>query len=203
MSTHPRELLDAFASKNGHKFTYTPLPIARLIDEFAVKKSLDFKFPDNGYWAKEVKKDAKIVYSQPAVSVIEGLMVLPANKGKGVDSIKKLGTVRGFTPWPYMDQIKSNKIVVSEANTPEAVISMCEAGRIDAVYGSVIVSNYIMTDILKKPGILVFDDKLPNTKSDFSLSSIAHPDVIKQFDEFLAKDKDTVAKLKAKYKIVE
>ena len=80
---------------------------------------------------------------------------------------------------------------------------MCEAGRVDAVYGSAIVSNYIMADMLKKPGILVFDDKLPSTKSDFSLSSIAHPDVIKQFDEFLAKDKDTEAKLKAKYKIVE
>ena len=202
-SGYAKELLDTFASKNGHKFTYTPLPVARLIDEFAVKKSLDFKFPDNAYWAKEVKKDAKIVYSQSAISVTEGLMVLPANKGKGLDSIKKLGTVRGFTPWPYMDQIKSKKIILSEANTPEAAINMCEAGRVDAVYGSQIVSNYIMTDMLKKPGVLVFDDKMPSTKSDFSLSSIAHPDVIKQFDEFLAKDKDTVAKLKAKYKIVE
>ena len=54
-SGYAKELLDTFASKNGHKFTYTPLPVARLIDVFAVKKSLDLKFPDNAYWAKEVK----------------------------------------------------------------------------------------------------------------------------------------------------
>ena len=35
------------------------------------------------------------------------------------------------------------------------------------------------------------------------MSTIAHPDVIKQLDEFLVKDKDLVAQLKAKYKIVE
>ena len=56
-----------------------------------------------------------------------------------------------------MDQIKSNKIVLSEANTPEAAINMCEAGRVDAVYGSQIVSNYIMTDMLKNPSVSLKD----------------------------------------------
>jgi hypothetical protein len=35
------------------------------------------------------------------------------------------------------------------------------------------------------------------------MSTLSHPEVIKQLDEFLAKEKDTVAKIKAKYKIVE
>ena len=198
---YARELLDGFASKNGHTFTYTPLPVARLFDEFVVKKTLDFKFPDNAYWANDIKKDIKISYSKGAISVTEGLMVLPANKGK--ESVTKIVTVRGFTPYPYLDQIKSKKIALSEANTPEAAISMGEAGRVEGVYLGVITANYLMTDVLKKPGVLVFDDKLPSTKSDFSLSSIAHAEVIKQFDEYLVKEKDAVAKLKAKYKIVE
>jgi len=198
---YAKELLDGFASKNGHTFTYVRLPVARLFDEFVVKKSLDFKFPDNAYWAKEIKKDAKISYSRGVVSVTEGLMVLPANKGKG--NVSRIALVRGFTPFLYMDQIRDKKIAANEVNAPDAGISMAEAGRVDGVYLSVIVANYLMTDVLKKPGVLVFDDKLPNSKSDFSLSSIARPEVIKQFDEYLVKEKDTVDKLKAKYKIVE
>lgn len=198
---YAKELLDNFASKNGHTFTYIRLPVARLFDEFVVKKSLDFKFPDNAYWAKDIKKDTKIAYSRGVVSVTEGLLVLPTNKGKG--NVAKIALVRGFTPYLYMDQIKNKAITANEVNSPGAGISMVEAGRVDAIYLSVIVANYLMTDVLKKPGVLVFDDKLPNSKSDFSLSSIAHPEVVKQFDEYLVKDKDTVDKLKAKYKIVE
>ena len=196
-----REFLDTFAAKYGHTFTYRPFPSVNLYDEFAVKKTLDFKFPDNAYWAKEIKKDAKISYSRGVVSVTEGLMVLPANKGKG--NVSRIALVRGFTPFLYMDQIRDKKIAANEVNAPDAGISMVEAGRVDGVYLSVIVANYLMTDVLKKPGVLVFDDKLPNSKSDFSLSSIARPEVIKQFDEYLVKEKDTVDKLKAKYKIVE
>ena len=63
--------------------------------------------------------------------------------------------------------------------------------------------NYLMNEVLKKPGVLVFDDKLPSAKSEFSLSSISHPEVIKQFDEYLVNERVSVARLKAKYKIVD
>ena len=198
---YARELLDSFASKNGYSFTYVVYPVARLHTEFAVKKSLDFKYPDNAYWAREVKKDAKITYSKGTITVTEGLMVLPGRKGKG--NITSIATLRGFTPYPYLDQIKKNAIAVTEANSPESVISMGEAGRVDAVYLGVISANYLMAEVMRKPGILVFDDALPSTRSDFSLSSIEHPEVIRKFDEYLVNEKETIAKLKAKYKIVE
>lgn len=200
---YARDLLDAFAAKYGHTFTYKPLPVARLYDEFAVKKNLDFKFPDNAYWGGDSKKGVTVVYSNGLVRVTEGLMVLPSNKGKALAAIGKIGTIRGFTPYPYVAQITAGKIAVTEVNTAEAAISMTDAGRVDGVYMAQMVGNYLMTEVMKKPGMLVYDNKLPNSSNDFSLSTIAHPEVIKQMDEFLLKDKDTVAKLKAKYKIVE
>ena len=202
-SGYARDVLDAFAAKAGHKFTYKPLPVKRLLDEFAVEKSLDFKFPDNAYWAADVKKGLNIRYSKGVVAVTEGLLVLPANKGKGAGSITKIATVRGFTPFPYLDQIKANKIGLSEVNTAEAALTMGETGRVEGVYLGTLAANYTMVETLKKPGVLVFDPGLPNSTNDFSLSTISQPDVIKQLDEFLVKEKDTVAKLKAKYKIVE
>ena len=200
-SGYARDLLDSFASKYGHRFTYSPLPVARLFNEFAVKKSLDLKFPDTPYWANDVKKNVKVVYSKSAVLVTDGLLVLPQNKGKG--SVTSIVTIRGFTPYPYLEQINIKQISLREENTPTAAINVAAAGRADGVYLGMVVANHLMIDVIKKPGILVFDDKLPNMKSEYSLSSINHPELIKQFDEYLVKEKDTVAKLKAKYQIVE
>lgn len=200
-SGYAREVLDAFASKYGHTFIYKPMPVARLYDEFAVQKSLDFKFPDNAYWGGDVKKGISIVYSKGLISVTDGLMVLPENKAK--TTVTKIVTIRGFTPYPYLDQINAKKIAVSEVNAPEAALSMVEAGRADGVYMGQLSANYILADVMKKPGILVFGEKLPNSKNDFSLSTIARPEVIKEMDEFLVKEKATVAKIKAKYKISE
>ncbi len=202
-SGYARELLDAFGKKYGHTFTYKPYPVVNLFDEFAVKKTLDFKFPDNPYWGGDAKKGAKIVYSKSLVLVTEGLFVLPAEKGKGLANVTKISTLRGFTPWPYMDQIVSKKIEVMEVNYAGAAINIGAAGRVDGVYMGVMSANYVMNDVLRRPGILVYDDSLPNSKSDFSMSTIAHPEVIKQLDEFLVKDKGLVDQLKAKYKIVE
>lgn len=202
-SGYARELLDAFAAKAGHTFVYKPMPVARLIDEFATQKALDFKFPDNAYWAGDAKKGLNVVYSKGLVSVTEGLMVLPANKGKGAASVTKIATLRGFTPFPYLDSIKAKKIAVTEVNAADAAISMGEAGRVDGVYLGVIAANYILTEVVKKPGALVYDASLPNSTNDFSMSTLAHPEVIRQLDEFLVKEKDTVSRIKAKYKIVE
>lgn len=196
-----RDLLDAFGAKYGHTFTYMPMPVSRLWDEYLVQKSLDLKFPDNGYWNGDAKKGIKIVYSDGLIRVTEGLMVLPQAKGKG--AVSKIGTLRGFTPYPYLGQIKEKKITVTEVNTTESAISVGEAGRVDGVYLGVMAANYVMGERMKKPGILVFDEQLPSSKSEFSLSSIAHPEVVQQMNEFLDKEKDAVAKLKAKYKISE
>lgn len=200
---YARELLDAFGAKYGHQFTYKPMPIARLFDEFAKQKSLDFKFPDNPLWQQDVKKGANVVYSKSAVTVTEGLLVLPANKGKPLSNVKTIATLRGFTPWPYKAQLDSGAIKLTEANTADAAIQLGESGRADAVFLNTISAAYIMTEVRKKPGELVLDDKLPLEKSDFSLSSISHPDVVKQFNEFLDKEHASIAKLKSKYKITD
>ena len=200
---YARELLDAFAAKYGHKFNYSPMPVARLMDEFVVKKSLDFKYPDNPHWAGDLKKGTKISYSASTVLVIDGLFVKPANKGKGLDSIKTISAQRGFTPFPYLGEINAKKIKVDEANSMDAAIKMADAGRVDGVFMGQVVANYLMNEVMKKPGMLVFDDKLPSEKSDYSLATIKHADVIKQFDEFLTKEKDAITKLKAKHKVVE
>ena len=202
-SGYARELLDTFAAKHGYTFSYRPFPSVNLYQEFVVNKSLDFKFPDNPNWSQDIKKGVNIVYSKGILVVTQGLMVSPENKGKGVENISKMVTLRGFTPFPFMEQIKSKKIDVMEVNYAGAAINIVASGRVDGAYMGVMAANYVMSETLNKKGLLVFDDTLPHANADFSLSSIAHPDVIQQFNEFLVKEKDALTKLKAKYKIVE
>ena len=200
-SGYSRELLDAFAARYGHTFTYKAYPAGRLLEEFGVARSVDFRYPDNPLWSTGAKKGLSIHYSQGLVPVTEGLLVPPERKGQKMAAVGKIAAVRGFTPVPYLEAIRSNKIEVAQVNSPEAGIGMAESGRVDGVYLSVLTANHVMESKLKKPGVVVFDSGLPNTVGDFALSTIAHPEVIAQLNEFLAKEKDLVARLKAKYGI--
>jgi methyl-accepting chemotaxis protein len=198
-----RELFDAFADYAGYRFTYKPMPITHLFDEFLVSQRLDLKFPDNAYWAGDLKRKSKVVYSQGLVSVAEGLLVKPEHKGRDPGALSKIAITRGFTPFPYLDRIQSQQIKVSELNTPEAGLKMAESGRVDGVYMGKIVADYLLNDIKKTPGALVFDESLPNSTNDFSISTINHPEVIVKLDEFLLHQSALVANLKHKHKIVE
>jgi methyl-accepting chemotaxis protein len=198
-----RELFDAFAHHAGYTFTYKPMPITHLFEEFLVSQRLDLKFPDNAYWAGDLKRKTQVVYSQGLVSVAEGLLVKPEHKGRDPGVLSKIAITRGFTPFPYLDRIQSQQIKVSELNTPEAGLKMAESGRVDGVYMGKIVADYLLNDIKKTPGVLVFDESLPNSTNDFSISTINHPEVIVKLDEFLRDQSDLVAKLKHKHNIFD
>lgn len=111
-----REFFDMFGRKKGFTFTYQPLPVKRLYKSL-LTNTIDFKFPDSPFWQKEIKEGKNIIYSKPVVGFIDGVMVLPANKGKGADKLNKLGTILGFTAWDYMDRIKAGTIKISENNS--------------------------------------------------------------------------------------
>lgn len=46
-----RDILDSFAKAKGHKFIYKPVVVSELTKDF-INGKVDFKYPDNQYWAK-------------------------------------------------------------------------------------------------------------------------------------------------------
>jgi polar amino acid transport system substrate-binding protein len=198
-----RELFDAFAAKKGHKITYIPLPIPRLWDTFLNNK-LDAKYPDHTYWNADIKKakGLNITYSLPVVKFTEGLMVLPAKKGQGMDKIKKIATVRGFTPFPYLDAVQKGLVTVSEHSDLDAAIQMGLNERVDGVYVNVAVALAVLHKE-NNDGKLIYDSSLPKSDNNYFLSSISHPELIKDFNEFLITEKATVDKLKERFKAEE
>lgn len=193
-----REVLDAFAKERGYQFEYKPFPVSRLFAVF-FQGQVDFKFPDNPYWQGDLRAGKNIAYSGSVVNYIDGALVRPEMKDAGPDKVKTLVTVAGFTPWAWMDLIKNKQVTLRENTDFTALAQQVIAKRVDAAYASVAVVNYQLDNILKTPGALVFNSRLPHSRDSYFLSTMKHPEVIAEFDAWQKSRADFIRALKKKY----
>jgi hypothetical protein len=196
---YARDLFDKFAKDSGHNFTYNILPVNRLFKALA-EGQVDFKFPDNEHWQKDAKQGVSVSYTNGVFTNIDGCYVLKENLGNKLENIKTLGTLLGFTPWPYFDNIQKGAITLSHNPNLVGLISQGTLKRIDCVY----LSGYVIESYLKqenKIGALVFNKNLPYSKDEYKLSTTKEVSVINAFNEWLSKNQEFVNSLKAKYGI--
>jgi hypothetical protein len=185
------QILQKFAADNGHTLVIEALPVARLLPSF-LSGAVDFKFPDNAYWASDAKAGKNVQYSAPVLPSTDGVLVVPDKAGK--TNLKTLGVVRGFSPWVYMDAVKANELSLKETSNLDSLIKQAVAGRVDGAYANVaVVSNSLGQ--MGMANQLVFDASLPHSAASFSLSTITKTDVLNQFNEFLKINSDWIAQL--------
>jgi len=197
---YARALLDTFAIKESHTFTYKVLPIKRLLKSF-LDGNVDLKFPDSPYWKKDLKAGKSVEYSEPVLEYIDGVLVAPSALGRGKGNLKDLGVLRGFTPWDYLDDIAAKSVILKEVNSLNSLVKMAKAGRIDGVYFNVIVAKYFLENTMFDKNGLVFDSELPHTRGHYYMSTIKHPKLIASFNKFMAENKNLVESIKAKYEV--
>ncbi|OIQ86452.1 bacterial extracellular solute-binding protein, family 3 [mine drainage metagenome] len=190
-----RALLDAYAADRGYRFTYRPLPITRLFREL-VAGVIDFKFPDNPLWQAALKQGHAVAYSDPVADYVDGVLVLPQNYGKGPAAIHSLGTVRGFTAYDWLDRIKGGSVRLEENPSFSGLMLQGMAQRVDGVYANVAVSYQTLEQRLHKTGGLVFDPGLPHSRSSYRLSTVKHPEIVADFNRWLAANRTRVDKMK-------
>lgn len=190
-----REILDAFARAKGYQITYRPLPVKRLFAEL-LSGQIDLKFPDNPGWAGDLKKDQKVAYSGPVIAFVDGVMVPAGSVGAGPDNIKVLGTVAGFTPFAWLDRIKANKVQIKENLKMELLLKQAALKRLDGAYASVAVANHYLDRVLAMPGGLVFDPGLPHSRGHYMLSTTTRPELVAEFDSWLATHQAQVGDIK-------
>ena len=193
-----RELFDAFAHDRGYTVEYRALPVPRLYAAF-LDGQLDFKFPDNPNWKREQRSGKNIVYSDPVVSVIDGVSVTPEKKALGVDDVRVIGTMAGFTPWAWIDRVKAGKVNVSENGSFEALVRQTLAGRIDGAYASIAVVNYQLDHVFNKPGALVFNQALPYSRDSYQLSTVRHPEIVREFNAWMKQNRAMIETLKKRH----
>jgi len=197
-----REVFDTFTKNHGYKFVYKPLPVMRLHRTF-INGELDFVYPNNPEWLTELKKNSQIIYSIPLANVVDGVMVLPENKGKGLQRLKILSTMMGFTLPAYENLIKSNKVRISEGYKFDGVLKSVIKKHSDGAYVTVDCAIYHLREVFRTPESLVFDPDLPYDVAPHLLSTIKHSEIISNFDTFIIQNKGLIDQLKDKYQIVE
>ncbi|MCY1216855.1 hypothetical protein D9M68_274830 [compost metagenome] len=196
---YARDLLDLFALRENLHFTYVALPVRRLFHNYWLGQ-LDLVFPDSPRW-NVAQKPAGITYSQPVLRFQDVMLVLPERKGQPREAFRRLGFVRGFTPWKFQDDIAAGRVTVKEAPNPEGLIHMTLAGYIDAANMSLEVARFHLKRQKREQGLVVEPDLLPISDSYYHLSSIRHPELIQRFDAFLQREQKAVQALKAKYEL--
>jgi len=197
---YARDLLDLFAAHENIRFRYVPLPVRRLNHEYRAGR-LDLVFPDSPRWSKAEKANLTIAYSQPVLVFQDAMLVLPTRLGQPRDSFRKLGFIRGFTPWKFQAEIAAGRVEIEESPNPEGLIRMTLAGYIDSANMAQQVAHYHL-DRLNQPGGLVVEPNLLELQdSHYYLSSIRHPELIRRFDAFLKAKRQTIVELKVRYSL--
>ena len=198
-----RELLDLFGARYRHRFHYVPLPLNRLFAEFFTAGNFDLKFPDNPKWRPDFKKGLNVSYSDPVLNVTEGIFVLRNNAGHGADGLKSMATLTGFTPLPYTAQVRDGSVKLYFADNFDSLVKMLAIGRVDGIYASDLAMQFYESGHEAEKRAVVLDRSLPAAVSTFSLSTLKHPELVRQFNQFLQSDHDQIAALKRKYGIAE
>jgi hypothetical protein len=189
-----KEISEEFAKKEGIQFKYIPLPITRLYSNFYSGK-IDFKLPANKLWQPDVKmkKNLNIIYSDPIVEFIDGVMIKPQSQNK---PLKNIGIVAGFTPWEYLGAIKQGKLKTKENPSILGLLQQGLLSRVDGIYINIAVGNYYLDNKLKKSGGLELAKNQPHTKSTYHMATIKHPKILKSFNLFLKSKNTKVEKIR-------
>lgn len=185
-------ILDSFAADRGYRLVYRPLPVKRL---FAAELSgeIDLKFPDNPIWATDVKAGHTVLYSQPMIGYVDGVLVTRDHMGA---PIARLGTVTGFTPsLDWRNRIRAGTVGLSENPDLDSLLRQVQAGRIDGAFANVVVALQ-RANVLFGPEALAFDSSQPFQRDSYRLSSVTRGAVIAEFDAWITANAKRVADIK-------
>lgn len=193
-----REVLDLFARDAGIELRYQALPVNQLTGKL-LDGSVDFKYPDSPQWGQDLKQGSEVGYSQALVGYVDGVLVVPAKLGQGVESLQRLALVEGWTPSDYRERIAAGKTQPVRAADLKQMLRLAMRDEAEGAYYNVVVATYYLDNIRTRPGALVFDPALPHSRGSFHLSSVRQAQLLKRFDQFLLAKADEIAALKERH----
>lgn len=195
-----RELMDQFADYAGIAIIYKPMRPSDLMPALAAGE-IDFKFPENPEWKAPASIAGRVSYSGPAVEYVAGALVSPKRKGRGIDQIKRMAIVEGWTPLGFKDEVNDYGIELIESETLPKMIRQVLLRDSDAAYYNVVVAVHYINQSYRGTNVLVFDPSLPYQRSTYHLAAVEYPELIQRFDDFLEERSADVEALKKKYQI--
>lgn len=195
-------LLSSFFRHQDYQFKFVVLPLKRF-DKWYIEEAIDFKFPDNERWRMGDSAKLNITYSQPVLHLTAGSFVLKKDKNKPRKAIKRLGTILGFYPTLWYDRVENNTLELVEASSSYSLIKHLLHGNVDAVNIDKNVIDYNLMLLQQDDGAIVLNKHIKHERYAYHFSTVLHPKVIREFNDFLSNQSELVNKIKIKYGIVE
>jgi polar amino acid transport system substrate-binding protein len=193
------DILNAFAADSGYKITYHPLPIRRLYLE-NLSGQIDLKLPDSPEWAADTKAGYPQAYSNPIMDYVDGVVVKTAKVGQSMDSVKIIGTLSGFTlPAEWKAHIVAGKTTLKENSKSDQLLQQVLVDRIDGAYLSVAAALYTAEYTLGKKDSVAFDPALPYRRGTYHASSLNHPEVIEQLNQWMKNHQERIVAIKMRW----
>jgi ABC-type amino acid transport substrate-binding protein len=107
----------------------------------------------------------------------------------------------GFTvPDEWRKRIDSGQVTLKENSKLDQLLRQVSLGRVDGAYVSVSAALYEAENTLHERSAFAFDPGLPYQKGSYLASSVAHPEVIQNFNRWLDLHRDQVKAIRAKWK---
>ena len=205
-NTHPTfttELFEEFGKQFGYKFEFYPMPVKRF-DKWLFEKDIDLKFPDNSRWneSEEVNRLSKVItYSKPVLHLVAGTITYNKNI-KHKNDVKILGTLLGFYPTKWINEINSGQVELYESSSTLMLVQQLIRGQLDAINLEPTVVNHYLNQIREKEFVNI-NKNIDYEVYSYHLSSIKYPNVISDFNQFLVDNSEYVEGLRKKYKITD
>ena len=192
-------ILEAFSDASGHEFVYLDMPVRRLQIELN-KGNVDFVYPDNPRWNSEGTTLCEKTFSKPVAHTLSGTLIRSEDIGKGLNFIKKLAIPQGFTPVKWQKRIDDNLLSVVPIEETYNALSLLQHKEVDAVDVEYHVGKYF-TQSYPQLGPFSVDVTLPFIDVPFLLSTLRHPEIIKELNLFLVNNPRLISDIYEKYDI--
>lgn len=196
-----QEVLNRFFASHNYEVEYILLPVKRF-NEWMQSKNVDFKYPDNPVWRLGDEERVNVRYSRGVISSHAGSVVTIEKLGMNKQQVKIVGTLAGFYPYLWQNQIQVGETKLVEENTPFSLVKLPLNGLVDVIDIDYSVIQHNLNKI-GRSGQLVMDPNLPNRSVSYHLSTLHHPSVIKEFNQFLIDNKEFIAAVKMKFNIID
>lgn len=195
-------VLDKFAADSGHSITYVRLPIKQF-SKWLYESNVDFKFPDNRRWQDATESDSHATYfSDPLLFMRAGTIVLKQNQDKPKVYFKYLGMITGFYPTLWMDEIAKNEVNLLDDTSAKVLVKQLVNGIVDGIDIDIAVAEHYLKE-LQIDQQVAYSSQLQQQVFSHHLSTLKYPEIISQFNQWLANNQDFVARTKKQLSIPE
>lgn len=158
--------------------------------------------PDNERWQEEpLNQDRKLYFSDDILLMNAGTLVLKKNKNQPESFIRNVGTITGFYPTLWKEQIAQGKVKIIEDTSPKILVKQLVTGIVDGLDIDLAVANYHLQELNLDEKVVIS----PNASRQvyaYKISTFKYPELIQEFNLWLSKNGKFIRQIKQRYDIL-